>query len=74
MPKLDITTEQFIAECIQAHTNRFIAALLHDIEAHIGGRDENISRAVKDTANASKRIMFTRITNTEVESGRANNG
>lgn len=65
---MDIITEQFIAEALQQNTNRYIAALLSDVEAHIGGKDERISRIVKDTANASKRIMFTRITKTEVES------
>jgi len=68
MAKLDLVTEQFIAEALQQHTNRGIAALLSDIEAHLGGKDERISRIVKDTMNASKRIMYTRITNTEVES------
>ena len=70
MVKIDLVTEQFIAEVLQQHTNRYIAALLSDIEAHVGGKDERISRVVKDTANAAKRIIYTKITNTEVESGR----
>ena len=68
MPKIDITTEQFIAESINQHTRRFIAALLGDLESHLGGQDPEISRIVKDTANASKRIMYSRICRTEVES------
>jgi len=70
MVKIDLVTEQFIMEVVQQHTNRYIAALLSDIEAHVGGKDERISRIVKDTANAAKRIMYSRITQTEVESGR----
>ncbi len=70
MAKMDLTTEQFIMECIQQHTNRGIAALLGDIENHLGGKDERISRIVKDTMNAAKRIMYSRITGIEVESGR----
>lgn len=67
MPKLDITTEKFIAELLHQHTRRFIASLLSDVEAHLGYHSPEISRIVKDTSNASMRIMFTRISNTEVE-------
>ena len=68
MAKIDLMTEQFIAETLNQHTRRFIAALLNDIEGHLGGKSPEISRIVKDTSNASMRIMFTRICNTEVES------
>lgn len=71
MPKIDLVTEQFIAEALNQHTRRFIAALLNDIEGHIGGKNPEISRIVKDTANASMRITFTRICNTEIESKHA---
>ena len=74
MVKIDLVTEQFIMECVQQHTNRFIAALLSDIESHIGQKDERISRIVKDTTNAAKRIMYSRITGTEVESSYNKNG
>jgi hypothetical protein len=68
MAQIDVVTEQFIAEALGQNTNRYIASVLSDIEGHIGQRDERISRIVKDTANAAKRIMYTRITATEVES------
>lgn len=74
MVKMDITTEQFLAECLEQHTRRYIASLLGDIESHLSGKSPEISRIVKDTANASKRIMFTRLTNTEVESAHGNSG
>lgn len=70
---MDITTEKFLAECLEQHSRRYIASLLSDIEAHVGGKDADISRIVKDTVNASKRIMFTRMTKTEVEPGRVTN-
>lgn len=73
MVRIDITTEQFLAECLEQNSRRYIASLLGDIEAHLGKNPE-ISRIVKDTANASKRIMFTRLTNTEVESSRGGQG
>ena len=68
MTKIDITTEQFIAESINQHTRRFIAALLTDLESHLGGQDPEISRIVKDKANACKRIMYSEICKTEIES------
>lgn len=68
MVKIDLLDEQFIAETLNQHTRRFIAGLLNDIEGHLGGKSPEISRIVKDTSNASMRIMFTRICNTEVES------
>lgn len=67
MPQIDITTEKFIGELINQHTRRYIAALLADIESHLGYHSPEISKIVKDTANASKRITYTRISNTEVE-------
>jgi hypothetical protein len=66
--QLDIVTQKFLAEMINQHTNRMIAALLTDVEAHVGGHNPEISSIVKDTANASKRIMVKRITNLDVES------
>jgi len=68
MANIDLVTEQFIGEAINQHTRRFIAALLGDIEGHLGGKNPEISRIVKDTANASRRIMYTRICGTEIES------
>lgn len=68
MARIDIITEQFIAESINQHTRRFIAALLTDIESNLGGQDPEISRIVKDTANASKRIMYSKICKTDIES------
>lgn len=72
MPKLDLVTEAFLAECLEQHSRRFIASLLGDIEAHTGTKSPETSRVVKDTVNTAKRIMFTRITRTEVESSRGN--
>lgn len=72
MPKLDLVTEAFLAECLEQHSRRFIASLLGDIEAHTGTKSAETSRVVKDTVNTAKRIMFTRITRTEVESSRGN--
>lgn len=68
MPKIDMVTEKFIGELLQQHTRRFIAALLADIESHLGYHSPEISKIVKDTANAAKRITYTRISSTEVES------
>lgn len=68
MNKADIVTDSFIAEMINQHTNRLIAALLNDLEVHLGGHNPEVSKIVKDTANASKRIMLKRITNMDVES------
>ena len=70
MAKLDMVTEAFLAECLEQHSRRFIASLLGDIEAHTGNKNPETSRIVKDTVNTAKRIMFTRITRTEVESSR----
>lgn len=70
MARIDGVTEQFLAECLEQHSRRFIASLLGDIEAHTGSKNPDTSRIVKDTVNTAKRIMFTRITRTEVESSR----
>lgn len=72
--KQDLISEQFLAEVIEQETRRYIASLLGNIEAHMGGKNPEISRIVKDTVNASKRIMFTRITQTEVESSHGGSG
>lgn len=65
--QMDEVTEQLVYEVLQTEHNRAIAAILGQIEAHLGRKDARISRIVKDSANASKRIMFTLITKTEVE-------
>lgn len=70
MAKIDGVTEQFLAESLEQHSRRYIASLLGDIEAHTGSKNPETSRIVKDTVNTAKRIMFTRITRTEVESSR----
>ncbi len=65
--EMDEVTEQLVYEVLNTEHNRIIAAILGQIEAHLGKKDPRISRIVKDSANASKRIMFTLITRTEVE-------
>lgn len=65
--QMDEVTEQLAYEVLQTEHNRLIAAVLGQLEAHMGRKDPRISRIVKDSANASKRIMFTLITKTEVE-------
>ena len=65
--KMDEVTEQLVYELLTTEHNRLIAAVLGGIEAHLGRKDPRISRIVKDSANASRRIMFTLITKTEVE-------
>jgi hypothetical protein len=65
--QMDEVTEQLVYEVLQTEHNRLIAAVLGQVEAHMGKKDPRISRIVKDSANASKRIMFTLITKTEVE-------
>lgn len=69
--KVNDTLEfEFIEQALEQHTRRFIAALLGDIETHLGGKNRDISTAVKDTANASKRIILRKLTGFEVEDGR----
>jgi hypothetical protein len=65
--QMDEVTEQLIYEVLNTEHNRLIAAILGQVEAHLGRKDPRISRIVKDSANASKRIMATLITKTEVE-------
>lgn len=65
--QMDEVTEQLVYEVLNTEHNRLIAAVLGQIEAHLGRKDPRISRIVKDSSNASKRIMFTLITKTEVE-------
>lgn len=65
--QMDEVTEQLIFEVLNSEHNRLIAAVLGQIEAHLGRKDPRISRIVKDSANASKRIMATLITKTEIE-------
>lgn len=71
--QIDETTEKFIGDTILREHNRLIAAVLGDIESFVGGQDPRISKIVKDVANASKRIMYTQITRTEVEPKYAGN-
>lgn len=67
MTQIDEVTEQLIYDLLQTEHNRLIAAVLGPIEAHLGRKDPRISRIVKDSANASRRIMFGLITKTEIE-------
>ena len=68
MAKIDQITEQFIADALEREHKRLIAALLNELESYFGGKDEKISTMIKNVANQSKRIMFTALTKTEVES------
>lgn len=68
MGKIDQITEQFIADALEREHKRLIAALLNELEAYFGGKDEKMSTMIKNVANQSKRIMFTQLTKTEVES------
>lgn len=65
--QMDEVTEQLVYDLLQSESNRMIAAVLGPIEAHLGRKDPRISRIVKDSVNASRRIMFTLITKTEIE-------
>lgn len=65
--QMDEVTEQLIYEVLQTEHNRLIAAILGQVEAHLGRKDARISRIVKDAANGSKRVMFSLITKTDVE-------
>lgn len=65
--QIDEVTEQVVYEVVNTETNRYIASVLGQIEAHLGRKDPRISRIVKDSANASKRIIFALITKTDVE-------
>jgi hypothetical protein len=65
--QMDEVTEQLVYEVLNTEHNRLIAAVLGQVEAHLGRKDPRISRIVKDSANSSKRVMFTLITKTEVE-------
>lgn len=66
--ELDEITEQFIADTIHREHNRLIAKILGDLEAFTGAQNPKWSKDVKDIANMSKRVMFTKLTKTEVES------
>jgi hypothetical protein len=72
MVQMDETTEQFIADLILKEHNRLIAAVLGGIESLTGQKDAHTSKVVKDVANMSKRVMFTQLTRTEVESKHVN--
>lgn len=73
MAKLDPIAEKFVADCLEREHRRLIATVLFELESHFG-KDKKVSDIVKNTANASKRIMFTQLTNTEVESRHAGSG
>ena len=65
---MDPTEEAFTAEVLQTHSKRFIAALLGDLESFSGRKDPERSRVVKDYVNTCVRALYTRLTNTQVES------
>ena len=64
---MDEVMEAFVAETLQREINRAIAAILGEMEAVSGKKDPNASRDVKNVLNAAKRILFTKLTATEVE-------
>ena len=70
--KIDETTEQFIADTLEREHRRLIATLLFELESFFG-KDKRVSDIVKNVANGSKRIMFTQLTKTEVESKHVGN-
>lgn len=59
-----------IQDVLETATRRFIATVLGEYEAFVGGKDKAVSDTVKDTANRSKRILLRQITGVEVESAR----
>jgi hypothetical protein len=63
-----IEFESFIRDVLESATKRFIASVLGDIEAFSGERNAEVRRVVLDTANRSKRAIYTGITGTPVES------
>lgn len=67
-PVVDLVTlEMYISQILEKHTKRQIAGILSDIEAFTGEKDKRRSAVVKDIANMSKRVMFTKLTGLEVE-------
>lgn len=64
---MDEVTEAFVAEVLQREVNRSIAAILGELESMTGGKNPDTSREVKNVMNAAKRILFTKLTATEVE-------
>lgn len=63
---MDEVTEAFVAEVLQREVNRSIAAILGEMES-MTGKNPDTSRDVKNVMNAAKRILFTKLTATEVE-------
>lgn len=72
MAKLDEIQEKFVADTLEREHRRLIATILFELEAH-WGKNKKVADIVKNTANASKRIMFTQLTGTEVESKHGGN-
>ncbi len=69
---MDEVTEQFLMDLILKEHNRLIAAILGGYEDFTGRKDPAVSKKVKDIANMSKRVMYTQLTKTEIESKHAN--
>ena len=66
-----LTLNMFIGQTLERHHKRLIAGILSDVEAFTGQKDHRRSQMVKDQANFSKRVMFTKLTGLEVESSHA---
>jgi hypothetical protein len=69
---MDEITEKFVADALEREHRRLIATILFELESH-WGKNKKVADIVKNTANASKRIMFTQLTGTEVESKHGGN-
>lgn len=67
---MDPNLIEHINDVLETATRRFIATVLGEYEAYIGGKDKRVSDIVKDTSNRSKRILFRQLTGVEVESAR----
>jgi hypothetical protein len=67
----NLTLNMFIGQTLERHHKRLIAGILSDVEAFTGSKDHRRSQMVKDQANFSKRVMFTKLTGLEVESSHA---
>lgn len=66
---MDTLTAEFIAASLEQNTKRAVAAILGDLEANTGEKvTPEVRRAVLDTYNTAKRILYTKLTSIEVES------
>lgn len=65
---MDPAYDAYIADVLETATRRAIATILGGHEEYVGGKDKRISDMVKDDLNRAKRIIYSKLTRSEIES------